>query len=64
MMSLQLLISDLIVCSVSGFVLLQLLLPLLELSLRVADVAPEAVGVEIMVAARLGEPLSLLKTET
>lgn len=62
LLSLQLLISDLIVCSVSGLVLLQLLLPLPELPFRVADVATEAVGVEVVVAARLGERLSLLKT--
>lgn len=61
-MSLQLLISDLIVCSVSGLVLLQLLLPLPELPFRVADVASEAVGVEVVVTARLGKPLTLLKT--
>lgn len=60
----QLLISDLIVCSVSGLVLLQLLLPLSELSFRVADVATEAVWVEVVVAARLGELLSLLKTHS
>lgn len=56
------LISDLIVCSVSGLVLLQLLLPLPELALRVADVATEAVAVEVVIAARLGERLPVLKT--
>lgn len=45
---------------VSGLVLLQLLLPLPELALGVADVAAEAVAVEVVVAARLGERLALL----
>lgn len=50
--------------SVSGLVLLQLLLPLPELPLRVAHVAAEAVGVEVVVAAGLCERLSLLKTKS
>lgn len=54
--------SDLVLRSLPGLVLLQLLLPLLELLLRVADVAAEAVGVEIVVAAGLGEGLPLLRS--
>lgn len=48
------------ICPVSGLVLLQLLLPLSELALGVADIAAEAVAVEVVVAARLGERLALL----
>lgn len=52
--------SDLVVCLLSGLVLLQLLLALLQLALRVADVAAQAVAVEVVVAAGLGEHLALL----
>lgn len=44
-----------------GLVLLQLLLPLAELALRVAGVAAQAVAVEVVVAAGLGEGLALLE---
>lgn len=52
--------SDLAVHPGPAFVLLQLLLPLAEFALRVAGVAAQAVTVEIMVAACLGECLALL----
>lgn len=57
-------ITDLMVRSVSGLVLLQLLLPLAELALRVADVAAETMAVEVVVAAGFGEGLALLNTGT
>lgn len=52
--------SDLVVCPLSGLVFLQLLLALPQLALRVADVAAQAVAVEVVVAAGLGERLPLL----
>lgn len=52
--------SDLVVCPLSGLVFLQLLLPLPQLALRVADVAAQAVAVEVVVAAGLSERLPLL----
>lgn len=46
--------------SVTGLVLLQLLHSLLQLLLRVCDIAAQAVRVEIMITARLGEHLAFL----